>query len=253
MTKQNQLCQNVIDRLLWSELLAIISLFIIYSMSIKHIRLQSCLVWAQNTLSSPKNVNMRVFFFLLMNGSDETSAKSFFSVLRLLWRGWFHAACPNLISYKIYISNGNGHCCYTRCCQSGNTLAKMLYHSFSRTWFHRCPHWQPMGVGGWGEWCMLVELCVCLCPPLTLCVHNITSAFICSTISDTMIMDAIASYLVLPNRLTVPLVPDLQIAQLRSPLPRVTVSLFELLWKQNKTKKQNEKKKTRSLWKCYFS
>lgn len=56
-------------------------------------------------------------------------------------------------------------------------------------------------------------------------------------------MDAIASYLVLPNRLTVPLVPDLQIAQLRSPLPRVTVSLFELLWKQNKTKKQNEKKK----------
>lgn len=44
-----------------------------------------------------------------------------------------------------------------------------------------------------------------------------------------MIMDAIASYLVLPNRLTVPLVPDLQIAQLRSPLPRVTVSLFELL------------------------
>jgi len=40
--------------------------------------------------------------------------------------------------------------------------------------------------------------------------------------SDTMIMDAIASFLVLPNRLTVPLVADLHVAQLRSPLPRVT-------------------------------
>lgn len=35
-------------------------------------------------------------------------------------------------------------------------------------------------------------------------------------------MDAIAAQLVLPNRLTVPLVADLHIAQLRSPLPRVT-------------------------------
>lgn len=44
--------------------------------------------------------------------------------------------------------------------------------------------------------------------------------------SDTMIMDAIASHLVLPNRLTVPLVADLHIAQLRSPLPRVTPFLL---------------------------
>lgn len=102
------------------------------------------------------------------------------------------------------------------------------------------------------SWALHVLLCVCLCPPLTLCVHNITSAFICSTMSDTMIMDAIASYLVLPNRLTVPLVPDLQIAQLRSPLPRVTVSLFELLWKQNKTKKQNEKKNRESVKMLFF-
>jgi hypothetical protein len=37
-----------------------------------------------------------------------------------------------------------------------------------------------------------------------------------------MIMDSIAAFLVLPNRLLVPLVPDLQdVAQLRSPLPRV--------------------------------
>lgn len=43
-----------------------------------------------------------------------------------------------------------------------------------------------------------------------------------SSLSDTMIMDSIAAFLVLPNRLLVPLVPDLQdVAQLRSPLPRV--------------------------------
>lgn len=37
-----------------------------------------------------------------------------------------------------------------------------------------------------------------------------------------MIMDAIASFLVLPNRLVVPLVQGLHVAELRSPLPRVT-------------------------------
>lgn len=42
-----------------------------------------------------------------------------------------------------------------------------------------------------------------------------------SVMSDSMIMDAIASFLVLPNRLVVPLVPGLHVAQLRSPLPRV--------------------------------
>ncbi|XP_061871291.1 extended synaptotagmin-1 [Colius striatus] len=42
-----------------------------------------------------------------------------------------------------------------------------------------------------------------------------------SSMSDTMIMDTISSYLVLPNRLLIPLVPDLQeAAQLRCPLPR---------------------------------
>uniref|UniRef100_A0A4W6FD93 Extended synaptotagmin-like protein 1b n=1 Tax=Lates calcarifer TaxID=8187 RepID=A0A4W6FD93_LATCA len=43
--------------------------------------------------------------------------------------------------------------------------------------------------------------------------------------SDSMIMDAIASFLVLPNRLVVPLVPGLHIAQLRSPLPRGVVRI----------------------------
>ncbi|XP_036255647.1 extended synaptotagmin-1 [Molothrus ater] len=49
-----------------------------------------------------------------------------------------------------------------------------------------------------------------------------------SSMSDSMIMDSIASYLVLPNRLLVPLLPDLpEAARLRWPLPRgvVRVSL----------------------------
>uniref|UniRef100_A0A8C9RAU8 Extended synaptotagmin 1 n=1 Tax=Scleropages formosus TaxID=113540 RepID=A0A8C9RAU8_SCLFO len=49
-----------------------------------------------------------------------------------------------------------------------------------------------------------------------------------NTMSDTMIMDAIASFLVLPNRLTVPLVPNLHVAQLRSPLPRGIVRIHLL-------------------------
>uniref|UniRef100_A0A3Q3LAH7 Extended synaptotagmin-like protein 1a n=1 Tax=Mastacembelus armatus TaxID=205130 RepID=A0A3Q3LAH7_9TELE len=49
-----------------------------------------------------------------------------------------------------------------------------------------------------------------------------------SAMSDTMIMDAIASHLVLPNRLTVPLVADLHVAQLRSPLPRGVVRIHLL-------------------------
>lgn len=44
-----------------------------------------------------------------------------------------------------------------------------------------------------------------------------------------MIMDAIASHLVLPNRLTVPLVANLHVAQLRSPLPRVIV--LSMAWR----------------------
>ncbi|RMB90370.1 hypothetical protein DUI87_33256 [Hirundo rustica rustica] len=45
-----------------------------------------------------------------------------------------------------------------------------------------------------------------------------------SSMSDTMIMDTISSFLVLPNRLLVPLVPDLpEAAQLRCPLPRGVV------------------------------
>ncbi|XP_025047155.1 extended synaptotagmin-1 [Alligator sinensis] len=47
--------------------------------------------------------------------------------------------------------------------------------------------------------------------------------------SDSMIMDAIAAFLVLPNQLLVPLVPDLQeAAQLRSPLPRGVVRVHLL-------------------------
>ncbi|MBN3303440.1 ESYT1 protein, partial [Amia calva] len=50
-----------------------------------------------------------------------------------------------------------------------------------------------------------------------------------NVMSDTMIMDAISSFLVLPNRLTVPLMADMHVAQLRSPLPRgiVRIHLIE--------------------------
>ena len=51
-------------------------------------------------------------------------------------------------------------------------------------------------------------------------------ASLCSSMSDTMIMDSIASFLVLPNRLLIPLVPDLhEAAELRSPIPRVRETL----------------------------
>uniref|UniRef100_A0A3Q3EBH0 Extended synaptotagmin-1-like n=1 Tax=Hippocampus comes TaxID=109280 RepID=A0A3Q3EBH0_HIPCM len=46
-----------------------------------------------------------------------------------------------------------------------------------------------------------------------------------NVMSDSMIMDAIASFLVLPNRLVVPLVPNLHLAHLRSPLPRGVVRI----------------------------
>ncbi|XP_044851381.1 extended synaptotagmin-1 isoform X1 [Mauremys mutica] len=60
-----------------------------------------------------------------------------------------------------------------------------------------------------------------------------------SSLSDSMIMDSIAAFLVLPNRLLVPLVPDLHdAAQLRSPLPRgiVRVHLREARDLQSKDK-----------------
>ncbi|XP_058413943.1 extended synaptotagmin-1 [Diceros bicornis minor] len=50
-----------------------------------------------------------------------------------------------------------------------------------------------------------------------------------SSLSDTVIMDSIAAFLVLPNRLLVPLVPNLQdVAQLRSPLPRGIIRIHLL-------------------------
>lgn len=57
-----------------------------------------------------------------------------------------------------------------------------------------------------------------------------------NAMSDTMIMDAIASHLVLPNRLTIPLVANLLVAQLRSPLPRGVVRIH-LLEAENLTAK----------------
>ncbi|XP_038143958.1 extended synaptotagmin-1 [Cyprinodon tularosa] len=59
-----------------------------------------------------------------------------------------------------------------------------------------------------------------------------------NVMSDSMIMDAIASFLVLPNRLVVPLVPGLHVAQLRCPLPRGVVRIH-LLEAQSLAAKDN--------------
>ncbi|XP_069826157.1 extended synaptotagmin-1 [Dendropsophus ebraccatus] len=50
-----------------------------------------------------------------------------------------------------------------------------------------------------------------------------------NVMSDTMVMDIISGFLVLPNRLTIPLAGDLHTAELRSPLPRgiVRIHLIE--------------------------
>ncbi|XP_052549401.1 extended synaptotagmin-2 isoform X1 [Tympanuchus pallidicinctus] len=44
-------------------------------------------------------------------------------------------------------------------------------------------------------------------------------------LSDTIILDIISNYLVLPNRITVPLVSEVQIAQLRFPIPKGVVRI----------------------------
>ncbi|XP_064408480.1 extended synaptotagmin-1 [Latimeria chalumnae] len=44
--------------------------------------------------------------------------------------------------------------------------------------------------------------------------------------TDTKIMDTIAAFLVLPNRLTIPLVENLHVSQLRSPLPRGIIRIY---------------------------
>ncbi|KAM8976014.1 extended synaptotagmin-1 [Pelodytes ibericus] len=49
-----------------------------------------------------------------------------------------------------------------------------------------------------------------------------------NSMSDTMIMDIISGYLVLPNRLAIPLASDLHVAELRSPLPRGIVRIHLL-------------------------
>lgn len=59
-----------------------------------------------------------------------------------------------------------------------------------------------------------------------------------NVMSDSMIMDAIAAFLVLPNRLVVPLVPGLHVSQLRSPLPRGVVRIH-LIEAQNLAAKDN--------------
>ncbi|XP_053782219.1 extended synaptotagmin-2 isoform X2 [Desmodus rotundus] len=45
-------------------------------------------------------------------------------------------------------------------------------------------------------------------------------------LSDTIILDIISNYLVLPNRITVPLVSEVQIAQLRFPIPKGVLRIY---------------------------
>uniref|UniRef100_A0A8B9RRT8 SMP-LTD domain-containing protein n=1 Tax=Accipiter nisus TaxID=211598 RepID=A0A8B9RRT8_9AVES len=47
-------------------------------------------------------------------------------------------------------------------------------------------------------------------------------------LSDTIILDIISNYLVLPNRITVPLVSEVQIAQLRFPIPKYVQTKFHV-------------------------
>ncbi|XP_048449963.1 extended synaptotagmin-2-like, partial [Rhincodon typus] len=54
--------------------------------------------------------------------------------------------------------------------------------------------------------------------------------------SDTIILDIISNYLVLPNRITVPLVDEVQLAELRFPVPKGLLRIHfieaqDLQWK----------------------
>lgn len=49
------------------------------------------------------------------------------------------------------------------------------------------------------------------------------SSFPYSGLSDNLIQDIIYNYLVLPNRITIPLVGDVELALLRFPMPKVLV------------------------------
>ena len=52
-----------------------------------------------------------------------------------------------------------------------------------------------------------------------------------SGFSDNLIQDIINSYLVLPNRITIPLIGDVELARLRFPMPKVLMQ-FENAIKQ---------------------
>lgn len=49
-----------------------------------------------------------------------------------------------------------------------------------------------------------------------------------SGLCDNIIQDIICTYLVLPNRISIPLVGESQLAQLRFPVPKVTLDMFTL-------------------------
>lgn len=54
-------------------------------------------------------------------------------------------------------------------------------------------------------------------------------SFFTSGLCDNIIQDIIYTYLVLPNRINIPLVGETQLAQLRFPVPKVSGPAFNLL------------------------
>lgn len=59
------------------------------------------------------------------------------------------------------------------------------------------------------------------------CKCNLLSFF--RGFSDSIIQDIIYSYLVLPNRITIPLVGDVELAKLRFPLPKVVSLTYSIM------------------------
>lgn len=63
----------------------------------------------------------------------------------------------------------------------------------------------------------------CECPNAFQPVAALSSS---SGLCDNIIQDIICTYLVLPNRISIPLVGESQLAQLRFPVPKVTLDML---------------------------
>lgn len=64
--------------------------------------------------------------------------------------------------------------------------------------------------------------------PLSSSLSVFSLLFSCSGLCDSIIQDIICTYLVLPNRISIPLVGESQLAQLRFPIPKVTLDTLSI-------------------------